>query len=773
VFAFLQCGAFSPLWLLGSKNNQSGGWTPHAKIQSGDTSPHAKTGPTGDCPLARTAAAQYRQEKDRNPLPLAERSSGMDSLPSGLSSRNTPRRPRWFLAVAGLLCAAGTLLLAQDFTPPPAKTPDAGTLKAITDKSIDLYKKIKQLQKQGVSDPWLAEIEIYHKAAAWIVKHNEFFQEDAAKWTLEALDRGLLRAALVQGGEIPPPWVNLTRTKGAPVIRAYRSRLDGSVQPYAVTFPHKYGPDKNGPDKTWRIDVVLHGRDKALTEVKFLNDFNGDRKAPEDQTWVQIDIFGRGNNAYRWAGEADVIEAVENFLAVEKMLKRAELLDTSRGVLRGFSMGGAGTWHLGLHRPDQWCVLGPGAGFTTTHGYAKEVPAKLPPYQEACLRIYDAVDYAENAFMVPVVAYAGEKDPQLQAAKNIEERLKLVKTDLKNEMKLLIAPGLEHKFPLEWQKKAEKAYAPFVAKGRDEYPARVRFVTWTLKYPKCDWVEILGLERHYEKALVAAEKTEKGFSVKTTNVRTLHLTLPAGPVPSSTEVEIDGEKLKVRPWPLGGGYHVYLQRREGHWHSPLPQRLFTERTQRLQKMAGLQGPIDDAFTGTFLCVVGTSGKNGKGWHSQTAKYAEDNLERFQQEWSKYFRGVLPVKEDKEVTNEDIADKNLILFGDPSSNWLIEAILDGLPLTWTKDEITFNGKKYDAEKHVPVLIFPNPLNASRYVVLNSGHTFHAADFQKTNAMLYPRLGDYAILKLAPTKEDPLATEVVTAGLFDEYWRLEKK
>ena len=27
---------------------------------------------------------------------------------------------------------------------------------------------------------------------------------------------------------------------------------------------------------------------------------------------------------------------------------------------------GAGTWHLGLHRPDNWCVMGPGAGFTTT-----------------------------------------------------------------------------------------------------------------------------------------------------------------------------------------------------------------------------------------------------------------------------------------------------------------------------------------------------------------------------------------------------------------------
>lgn len=80
-------------------------------------------------------------------------------------------------------------------------------------------------------------------------------------------------------------------------------------------------------------------------------------------------------------------------------------------VLRGFSMGGAGTWHLGLHRPDRWCVIQPGAGFTTTIGYAKSID-KLPSYQEACLHIYDAVDYAENAFDVPVVAYSGAMIPR-------------------------------------------------------------------------------------------------------------------------------------------------------------------------------------------------------------------------------------------------------------------------------------------------------------------------------------------------------------------------
>ena len=168
---------------------------------------------------------------------------------------------------------------------------------------------------------------------------------------------------------------------------------------------------------------------------------------------------------------------------------------------------------------------------------------------------------------------------------------------------------------------------------------------------------------------------------------------------------------------------------------------------------------------SFLCVRGT----GTPWHEATQKYAEDNLKRFQEEWEKYFRGYLPVKDDVSVTEDDMAGHHLVLFGDPSSNSLIGQVLDGLPLRWTKEQIQFAGKSYSAADHVPALIYPSPLNTAGYIVLNSGHTFHAADFQGTNALLYPRLGDYAILKIAPGEKDPLAAQTVISGLFDDYWQ----
>ena len=209
-----------------------------------------------------------------------------------------------------------------------------------------------------------------------------------------------------------------------------------------------------------------------------------------------------------------------------------------------------------------------------------------------------------------------------------------------------------------------------------------------------------------------------------------------------------------------------MKKRQGKWLPVLPERIVTDRLRTTQKTTGLQGPIDDAFTGPFLCVQGT----GKPWHDTTQQYAAAELQRFSDDWSKFLRGNLPVKRDDQVTPEDIATKHLILFGDPASNSLIAQVLPGLPFGWTKDRITWDDRNYDAAEHVPVLIYPSPLNAERYVVLNSGHTFRAVDFEGTNARLYPRLGDHALLKPQAGKKEPV---VVSAGLFDDFWRMTKQ
>src|SRR4029450_9134996 len=103
-----------------------------------------------------------------------------------------------------------------------------------------------------------------------------------------------------------------------------------------------------------------------------------------------------------------------------------------------------------------------------------------------------------------------------------------------------------------------------------------------------------------------------------------------------------------------------------------------------------------------------------------------------------------VKDDRAVSAADIADYNLILFGDPGSNSMMARVRRDLPIRWSKSAIEVAGRSFTAADHVPVLIYPNPLNPRRYIVFNSGHTFGDEDFRGTNAWLYPRLADYSVL-----------------------------
>jgi hypothetical protein len=185
------------------------------------------------------------------------------------------------------------------------------------------------------------------------------------------------------------------------------------------------------------------------------------------------------------------------------------------------------------------------------------------------------------------------------------------------------------------------------------------------------------------------------------------------------------------------------------------------------KRPGLQGPIDDAFTAPFLCVRGT----GQAWNPSVQAWADANLKRFAYEWSRYFRGDLPIKDDSAVTDEDLKRFNLVLFGDPGSNRWIDRVVTMLPIRWTRTECAIGSVSAPAGTHAPVLIQPNPLARDRYVVINSGHTFHERELSTLNYLLFPRLADWAIVRIPErSAELPQAPDIVKTGFFDEAWEI---
>jgi hypothetical protein len=185
----------------------------------------------------------------------------------------------------------------------------------------------------------------------------------------------------------------------------------------------------------------------------------------------------------------------------------------------------------------------------------------------------------------------------------------------------------------------------------------------------------------------------------------------------------------------------------------------------LHKRHNLQGPIDDAFMEAFVFVEPT----GKAANSAVETWVRSELDLAKTNWRRYFRGHPRTIDDKDVSDEQIASMNLVLWGDPSSNAVLKRIADKLPIRWSKDSIDVDGRSFDAAHHALVMIYPNPLNPSRYVVINSGFTFPVSA-NASNSLHTPKLPDWAVIDLRTPREGDAPGGVAVADFFGERWEL---
>ena len=628
----------------------------------------------------------------------------------------------------------------------------AGLAEEPQDTTTLLQAKLATLKSEN-SD-LLADVELFHKGVVWALRYDTPLTPNDDTLVKKALASGLRRAEGLAAKKTD--WT----TKKGKVLRGFVSAVDGSTQPYGVIVPESY--DSTRP---MRLDVVLHGSSKpvGMSELRFGARFDEgdetDTSAP-DVDFIELHPLGRVENCYRWAGETDVFEAIE-------AVCRNYNIDRDRIVLRGMSMGASGTWHLGLKHPDRFVAIGPYCGYVDTHRFSETpIPGfirvgPLPPHQEMGLHMLDSVDYAANAAVVPAIAAIGDQDVFFQAHVIMGEAFAKENLQLVN----LISPGTGHVIDPVTNAEQMRRIGEYAAKGLDHEPRHFRFVTWTLKYSRCHWLEVLALKQHYERAEIIASVADDGSIeiAAPTNI-TQFAIHPPMLKNAGAGLRIAGKEVAL---PQHNSALVFAQR-NGEWQC-LGARSDVVAT---GKRPGLQGPIDDAFCTPFLCVRGT----GKPWNSEVNAWALASLRRFEYEWARYMRGDLPVRNDTDVTEADVRDKHLILFGDPGSNSWIARALPDLPVNWTPDDVSIHEDVYPAKDHAPVFICASPLAANRYLVINSGHTFHEKEFAAFNYLLFPRLGDWAMIKISPGSDQWQPTspafpeEVMRAGYFDETWRL---
>ena len=572
-----------------------------------------------------------------------------------------------------------------------------------TDTADDLVRRLDALAKQldlqaAAGGPFARQFGWLRTQAAW------WQSRLGGRYSLLGPSRQTTRAvqtlatdlrALVAGNDPFP-----ARRGG--FLRSYRSDVDGSLQSYSLAVPGDYKGDTPYP-----LIVTLHGHG-------WYAPFQGHPQRVANGA-ILAAPQGRGSIDYMLTAEDDV-------LAVIADVCRDYRIDPARVYLEGHSMGGTGSWNVGVHHPDRFAALAPICGNADRRAWDAwkpkkqriryEMPPRFAELRNFVLDTIDPVTYAGNLLNLPALAAHGGADEVVPAAnsRNMSEALKALGCPIDYQE----FPGVRHwGFPNSFY---EKRWDWMTSQRQAAAPERVRYKTAALRDDGAYWVRIDRFVEPLKFAEIDAKHVGDGrFEVATSNIAAFTLNTANLPqVANLREVKamVDGQEVKAAlPSP------TFVRSSRGKWSvGALPR--------GLAKKKGLEGPIGDAFLGSFLLVRGTA--SADDWEREVIRR---EVEARARDWERLFNCRPRVKDDTAVTDDDIARHHLVLYGGPAANAVTARVAGSrypLPIAIEPDRIRVGKKTFQGADVGVKLCYPNPLNPERYAVVFAGLSPDALD-----------------------------------------------
>ncbi len=535
--------------------------------------------------------------------------------------------------------------------------------------------------------------------------------------------------------------------KGTLSEGAYIAENDLTSQPYYLYLPNDYEPTRKCP-----LVVFLHGY-VPTTSVLDPWTLGADVCEVADKNGCALLIpYGRRNTDFQGVGEVDILASTE-------LVKSLYSIDSECISISGVSMGGMGAWNMVLRHPGLYAAATPMSGQTDMHVWWPVVLPNWPrdragllPFRRHLVEWDNPIDLVRNARGQKIFVQHGERDTLIPVAQS--RTIVEAAAGLGIPIKLYEFEGQSHY--IYWDLPCFRNAWSWSAPHRlDRRPRRITYKTYSLEYDTAFWLRIADLVEWGQPATVDCEVSEDGASLSLTthNVASVEVNLKDAPLTPAAayRVLVNGRELSAAPGP-GDVLPVTcaeIVRSEAPW----PPR----------KRRGMCGPVEEAFDTRFLLVIGSAGT--------TAQDAESlaNARRWATEWDKFAEGVPKGKLDRSVTDTDIKDNNLILFGTPQTNSVLARMAEKLPVTIEEQKYTVAGKTYEGEELGLVMCYPNPLAPDRYVVIYSGKPYGERCGVNHKHDLIP---DFIVFRADEFSFDG-TNEHEVAGYFDMNWQLSDK
>jgi hypothetical protein len=514
-------------------------------------------------------------------------------------------------------------------------------------------------------------------------------------------------------------------------LRGFKSKIDDQVQSYLVHVPKRI-------DSTPLPVVIIINPLTEILRPFFKSVFLADidelekRERLSDQYgFIILMPGGRGKSMGKPTGNTDVFETLDE-------IKKDYNVDEDRVYLVGHSTGGTGALLLATRFPSIFAALGLVAPFPDT-STLKGFTTKDKLWD----KINNPTGFLGNLKNIPMYILAGDADTKSPIENQREFVDKCKASDI--NISLDVIQGGDHAlFPL--YSPMQKVFEFFKDKVRVNKPKDITFSTAQLKYDEAYWIKIKSLESFNNIGTVRASSNADGIiNIQTKNVAEYEIRLKELDYSSQQILTVTTNGIEsFKGIPSGESISINVKDTVA----------LSDKT--LVKNNIIEGPLSHAFSEPFILIEGSQG-------SDSYKKEEScNINLFQDTWKTNSFGNCIVKKDSEVTVDDINGKNLILLGNAETNLIIKQIIADLPLKLSSDHIIIGSNKYSGSCLGFEMIYPNPQNHNKYIVI-IGSNNSQCSYWRDNNISQEGYYDFAIWDSSTVKK-----QIIHRGYFNLFW-----
>jgi len=435
--------------------------------------------------------------------------------------------------------------------------------------------------------------------------------------------------------------------------RTFLSEIDGSVQYYSVV-PAKPTTDGKKPG----LALTLHGAGvEAAGQAACY--------APKPGLYV-VAATNRRPYGFDWEdwGRLDAMEVLGN-------ASRDLGTDPRRTYLTGHSMGGHGTWHLGVTFPDRFAAIAPSAGWVSMWSYAglrkDKPPSGGPEILQRATSPSDTISLMKNLGPLGVYVLHGDRDDNVPV-----EQARIMRKELAEfhkDFSYYERPGAGH-----WWGDACVDWAPiFEFFSYHELPerAKVRYIDFRTANPRVShefqWLRIETQIRPLQISRVSITYDPEKLSFRgiTENVARLSFDLAMIEEGKQFKVDLDDQLIEGINLPKNEN-RVWFEQKDSKWANVSQPYMALKGHHR-------NGAFKDAFRNGVLFVYGTKGTPiENAWALSKARY---DAEVF---WYRG-NGSVDILPDTAFDPKIGLERNVILYGHEGMNAAWKPLLGGSPV----------------------------------------------------------------------------------------------